>query len=90
MILECVVVVLGWSAAFGSTVVVIVFLFVLEFLSQAKAVLHLVLSVLMEGAWSFEDLLVLLIVVMLGARFMNGGGNVVWSATAILTSFGPF
>ena len=27
---------------------------------------------------------------MFGARFFNGGDDVVWSAAAILTSFGPF
>ena len=48
MILEGIVVP-RWSAISGSAVVVIL-LFVLEFLSQAKAVLHLVLVVLMEGA----------------------------------------
>ena len=50
------------------------------------------LGVLMERAWAFEDLLVLLIIVALGARFVNGGDNVVWSAAAILTrsrSFRP-
>ena len=30
------------------------------------------------------------IIVMFGARFFNGGDDVVWSAAAILTSFGPF
>ena len=27
---------------------------------------------------------------MFGARFVNGGDNVVWSAAVILTSFRPF
>ena len=50
VILEGVVVVVPrWSATSGSIIVVVVFLFVLEFLSQAKAVLHLVLAVLVEG-----------------------------------------
>ena len=48
------------------------------------------LAVLVERAWAFEDLVVLLIVVALGTRFMNGSDDVVWSATAILTRFGPF
>ena len=48
------------------------------------------LVVLMEGAWAFKDLLVLLVIVALGARFFNGGDDVVWSAAAILTRFGPF
>ena len=66
-----------WSAASGSVIVVIVQLFSLELFSQAEAVLHLVLAVLVEGAWAFKDLLVLLVVVALGARFINGGDNVV-------------
>ena len=48
------------------------------------------LAVLVEGTQAFKDLLVLLIVVALGARFINGGDDVVWSLAAILTSFGPF
>ena len=32
----------------------------------------------------------MLIVIALGARFINGCNNVVWSAAAILTRFGPF
>ena len=51
MILEGVIVVARWSATSGSIVIVVVLLFGLEFLSQAKAVLHLVLVVLVEGAW---------------------------------------
>jgi len=49
-----------------------------------------VLVVLVEGARAFEDLLILLVVVALGARFVNGGNDVVWSAAAILTSFRSF
>ena len=48
------------------------------------------LGVLVERAWAIEDLLVLLVVVTLGARFINGGDDVVWSAAAILTRFGSF
>ena len=48
------------------------------------------LVVLVEWARAFEDFLVLLIIVTFGARFINGGDDVVWSAAAILTSFGPF
>ena len=77
MILEVIVVVPRWSATSGSIVVVVILLFGLELLSQAKAVLHLVLAILMEGARAFEDLLVLLVVVALGTRFVNGGGDVV-------------
>ena len=87
MILEGVVVVPRWSATSGS---VVVLLLSLELLSQAKAVLHLVLAVLVEGAWAFEDFLVLLIIVMLGARFVNGGDDVVWPTVAILASFRTF
>jgi len=47
-------------------------------------------AVLVEGAWSFKDLLVLLIVFTLGTRFIDSGDDVVWSTMAILTSFGPF
>ena len=49
MILEGVIVVPRWSVASGSIVVVVVRLFGLELPSQAEAVLHLVLAVLMEG-----------------------------------------
>ena len=48
------------------------------------------LGVFVERARAFKDLLVLLVIVALGARFINGGDNVVWSAAAILTRFGPF
>ena len=53
VILEGVVVVPRWSTASGSVIVVIVLLFSLELLSQAKAVLHLVLAILVEGAHAF-------------------------------------
>ena len=48
------------------------------------------LDVLVEGARAFEDFLVLLVVVTLGARFINCGDDVVWSASVILTKFRPF
>ena len=48
------------------------------------------LAVFVERARAFEDLLVLLVVVALGARFINGGDDMVWSAAVILTRFGPF
>ena len=48
------------------------------------------LGVLVERAWAIEDLLVLLIIVALGARFINGGDNVVRPAAAILTRLGSF
>ena len=48
------------------------------------------LAIFVERAWAFEDLLVLLIIVALGARFINGVDDVVWSAAVILTRFGPF
>ena len=90
VILEGVVVVPRWSVASGSVVVVVVWLFSLELLSQAETVLHLVLAILVERARALKDLLVLLVVVTLGARFVNGGNDVVWSATGTLTSFEPF
>ena len=88
MILEGVVVP-RWSVTSGSVVIVVV-LFGLELLSQAKVVLHLVLAVLVEGARAFKNFLVLLIIVTFGVRFVNGGDDVVWSAAMILTSFGSF
>ena len=48
------------------------------------------LGVLVERAWTLEDLLILLVVVALGTRFINGGGDVVWSTAVILTRFGSF
>ena len=88
MILEGIIVVPRWLETSGFVIVVL--LFGLELLIQAKAVLHLVLAVLVEGARNFEDLLVLLVVVAFGVRFVNDGNDVVWSVAAILTSFGPF
>ena len=90
MILEGVVVAPRWSVVSSSVVVVVVQLFSLELLSQAEAVLHLMLAIFVERARAFENLLVLLVVVVLGARFINGGDDVVWSAMVILTRFGPF
>ena len=57
MILEGVIVVPRWSVTSGSIIVVVVLLFGLELLSQAKAVPHLVLAILVEGAQAFKDLL---------------------------------
>ena len=48
------------------------------------------LGVFMERARAFEDLLVLIVIVALGARFIDGGDNVVWSAATILTRLGSF
>ena len=50
MILEGVIVVPRWLVTSGSVVVVVVLLFGLELLSQAKVVLHLMLVVLVEVA----------------------------------------
>ena len=77
MVLEGIVIAPRWSAASSSVVAVIVWLFSLELLSQAKAVLHLMLGVLVERAWAIKDLLVLLIIVALGARFINRGDDMV-------------
>ena len=43
------------------------------------------LGVLVERAWAFKDLLVLLIIVVLGSRLVNSGDDMVWSAVATLT-----
>ena len=77
VILEGIVIAPRWPATFVSVVGVIVQLLVLELLSQAKAVRHLMLGILVERAWAIEDFLVLLVVVALGARFINGGDDVV-------------
>ena len=90
VVLEGIVIAPRWSAASGFIVGVIVQLLVLELLSQAEAVLHLMFGVLVERAQAIKDLLVLLIVVVLGARLVNGGDDVVWSAAAILTRLGSF
>ena len=90
MILEGIVIAPRWSTASGSIVGVVVQLFVLELLGQAKAVLHLMSGVLVERARAIEDLLVLLVIVALGARFIDGGDDVVWPAAAILTRPGSF
>ena len=90
MILEGIVVVPRWSATSDAVIIVVVWLFGLEFLSQAKAVLHLMSAVLLERTRAIENLLVLLIVVALGARFIDGGGDVVWPAATILTRLRSF
>ena len=77
MILEGIIITARWSVASSSIVGVVVQLLILELLSQAEAVLHLVLGVLVERAWALKDLLILLVVVALGARFINGGDDVV-------------
>ena len=48
------------------------------------------LGVLVERARAVEDLLVLLVVVALGVRFINGSDDVVWPAAAILTRLRSF
>ena len=47
-------------------------------------------GILMEGAWAVEDLLVLLVIVALGARFIDGSDDVVWPTVAILARLGSF
>ena len=44
----------------------------------------------MERARAIKDLLVLLVVVTFGARFIDGSDDVVWPAVVILTRLGPF
>ena len=77
MILEGIVVAPRWSAASGSIVGIVVQLLVLELLNQTEVVLHFMFGVLVEGARAIEVLLVLLIVVALGARFINDSDDVV-------------
>ena len=77
MVLEGIVIAPRWSAASVPTVGVVVQLFVLEFLGQAEAIFHLVFGILVEGAWAVEDLLVLLVVVALDARFIDDSDDVV-------------
>ena len=90
MILESIVVAPRWSAASSSIISIVVLLLVLELLSQAEAVLHLVFGVLVKRAWAIEDLLVLFVVVALGVRLTNDGDDVVWLAAAILARLGSF
>ena len=47
-------------------------------------------SVLVKRARAIKDLLVLLVVVVLGARLTNGGDDVVWPAATILARLGSF
>ena len=77
MVLEGIIVAPRWSATSSSIIGVVVQLLVLELLSQAKAVLHLVLGVLLERTRAVEDLLLLLVVVALGVRFIDGSDDVV-------------
>ena len=86
MVLEGIVIIPRWSASSVPTIVVVV-LFLLELLSQTKAIFHLVFGVFVQGARAIEDLLVLLIVVTLCARLIDVGNKVIWSAAAILTRF---
>ena len=78
MVLESIVIAPRWSAASIPAVGVVVELFILELLGQAEVVFHLVFGVLVEGARAIEDLLVLLVIVALGTRFINGG-TTMWS-----------
>jgi len=48
------------------------------------------LGILVERARAVEDLLVLLVIVALGARFIDDSDDVVWPAALILTSLGSF
>ena len=47
-------------------------------------------GVLVERARTIEDLLVLLVVVALGMRLINGGDDVVWPTAVIMTRLGSF
>ena len=68
VILEGVIIVPRWLATSGSVIIIVVLLFGLELISEAKVVLHLVLAILVEGAWAFEDFLILFIVFTFGVR----------------------
>ena len=46
------------------------------------------LAVFVERARAFKDLLVLLVIVALGTRFVDSGDDMVWSVAAILTRLG--
>ena len=76
MVLKGIVVAPRWSVTSGSIVGVVIEPLVLELLSQANAVLHLVFGVLMKRARAIEDLLVLFVIVALGARLTDGGDDV--------------
>ena len=76
MILEGIVIAPRWSAA-SVPVGVVIQLLVLELLGQAKAVFHLMFCVLAERARTVEDLLILLVVVLLGARLIDSSNEVV-------------
>ena len=89
MVLEGIVITPRWLASSVPTIVVVV-LFVLELLSQTKAVFHLVFGILVQGARAIEDLLVLFVIVALGARFVDGSDDVVQPAVVILTGLGSF
>ena len=86
MVLEGVIIIPWWSASSVPTIVIVV-LFLLEFLSQTKAIFHLVFGVLVQGARTVQNLFVLLVVVTLCARLIDVGNKVIWSAAAILTRF---
>ena len=47
-------------------------------------------GILVEGAQAIEDLLVLLVVISLGARLIDGSDEVVWLPAVILTGLGSF
>ena len=48
------------------------------------------LGILVERERAAEDLLVLLVIVALGSRFVNNNDNIVWSVVAIMTRLGTF
>ena len=84
MVLKGIVVAPRWSATSNSIIGVVIEPLVLELLSQANAVLHLVFGILVKRAWAVSDLLVLFVGVALGVRLTDGGDDVLWSVTAIL------
>ena len=89
MVLEGIIIIPRRSASSVPAIVIVV-LFLLELLSQTKAVLHLVFGILVQGARAIEDLLVLLIIVALRTRLIDDSDEVVWPSVAILTGLGSF
>lgn len=78
---------LGILAAIICGVIALLILLITEGLGYAKALPHHVLVVLMIRAWSIEELLLLCVIVVLSARLLDGGDDVVWSVATKLLGF---
>ena len=55
--------------------------------SATKELPHLALAVLMNQAWSVEELLICCVLATLSARLLDRGDDVVWSVATKLPSF---